>query len=106
MVDAGTRRLPLQRKIGAGLNASQFRRAVTDGAVKHFGLAESETIAGLTVRWPSGEQQTWNELPAGKLLRLVEGQVEGSVHMGLGYALSEDFPTYFGTNSFFDDCDP
>jgi aldehyde oxidoreductase len=24
---------------------------------------------------------------------LVEGQVEGSVHMGLGYALSEDFPT-------------
>ena len=23
---------------------------------------------------------------------LVEGQVEGSVHMGLGYALSEDFP--------------
>ena len=24
---------------------------------------------------------------------LVEGQIEGSVHMGLGYALSEDFPT-------------
>ena len=24
---------------------------------------------------------------------LVEGQVEGSVHMGLGYALSEDFPS-------------
>ncbi len=24
---------------------------------------------------------------------LVEGQVQGSVHMGLGYALSEDFPT-------------
>ena len=25
--------------------------------------------------------------------RLVEGQIEGAVHMGLGYALSEDFPT-------------
>jgi aldehyde oxidoreductase len=24
---------------------------------------------------------------------LCEGQVEGSVHMGLGYALTEDFPT-------------
>jgi xanthine dehydrogenase molybdenum-binding subunit len=24
---------------------------------------------------------------------LCEGQIEGSVHMGLGYALSEDFPT-------------
>ena len=26
VVDAGTRRLPLQRKVGAGLNLSQFRR--------------------------------------------------------------------------------
>ena len=25
--------------------------------------------------------------------QLCEGQIEGSVHMGLGYALSEDFPT-------------
>jgi xanthine dehydrogenase molybdenum-binding subunit len=25
--------------------------------------------------------------------RLCEGQIEGAVHMGLGYALSEDFPT-------------
>ena len=24
---------------------------------------------------------------------LCEGQIEGSVHMGLGYALTEDFPT-------------
>jgi len=34
---------------------------------------------------------------------LVEGQIEGSVHMGLGYALSEDFPadptTGFALNS-------
>ncbi len=30
---------------------------------------------------------------------LVEGQVEGAVHMGLGYALTEDFPTD-------DDCRP
>ncbi len=28
---------------------------------------------------------------------LVEGQVEGSVHMGLGYALTEEFPTDPGT---------
>ena len=25
--------------------------------------------------------------------RLCEGQIEGSVHMGLGYALTEDFPS-------------
>src|SRR5262245_27327003 len=41
VVDAGTRRLPLQRKVGAGLNLSQFRRALTEGTVRHVGLAES-----------------------------------------------------------------
>jgi CO/xanthine dehydrogenase Mo-binding subunit len=25
--------------------------------------------------------------------KLVEGQIEGAIHMGIGYALSEDFPT-------------
>jgi 2,4-diaminopentanoate dehydrogenase len=29
VVDAATRRLPLQRKVGAGLNLNQFRRALT-----------------------------------------------------------------------------
>ena len=41
VVDAGTRRLPLQRKVGAGLNLGQFRRAMTEGTVRHVGLLES-----------------------------------------------------------------
>jgi 4-hydroxy-tetrahydrodipicolinate reductase len=41
VVDAGSRRLPLQRKVGAGLNINQFRRAITEGSVRHVGLAES-----------------------------------------------------------------
>lgn len=41
IVDAGTRRLPLQRKVGAGLNLAQFRRALTEGSVRHVGLPES-----------------------------------------------------------------
>jgi 4-hydroxy-tetrahydrodipicolinate reductase len=41
VVDAATRRLPLQRKIGAGLNLNQFRRAMTEGTVRHVGLLES-----------------------------------------------------------------
>ena len=39
VVDARTRRLPLQRKVGAGLNLNQFRRAMTEGAVRHVGPA-------------------------------------------------------------------
>jgi xanthine dehydrogenase molybdenum-binding subunit len=35
---------------------------------------------------------------AGRIMNpaLFEGQVEGSVHMGLGYALTEDFPMKHG----------
>ena len=47
VVDAGARRLPLQRRVGAGLNLGQFRRAVTEGTVRHVGLVESaHMIAG------------------------------------------------------------
>jgi 4-hydroxy-tetrahydrodipicolinate reductase len=51
VVDAGTRRLPLQRKVGAGLNLSQFRRAVNDGSVRHHGLVESAQMIAAGLGW-------------------------------------------------------
>jgi hypothetical protein len=49
VVDAAARKLALQRRVGAGLNLGQFRRAVTDGTVRHVGLVESAHLiaAGL-----------------------------------------------------------
>jgi 2,4-diaminopentanoate dehydrogenase len=41
IVDAGTRRLPLQKKIGAGLSVEEFRARVKAGTIKHVGLPES-----------------------------------------------------------------
>src|SRR5271167_1143221 len=41
IVDAATRRLPLQKKIGAGLGVDQFRALVQAGTIKHVGLPES-----------------------------------------------------------------
>jgi 4-hydroxy-tetrahydrodipicolinate reductase len=41
IVDAGTRRLPLQKKVGAGLSVEEFRAKVQAGAIKHVGLPES-----------------------------------------------------------------
>ena len=46
VVDAAARKLPLQRRVGAGLNLAQFRRAVTDGSVRHVGLVESAHMVG------------------------------------------------------------
>lgn len=41
IVDAGQRRLPLQKKVGAGLTVEEFQKRVAEGSVKHVGLPES-----------------------------------------------------------------
>ena len=41
VVDAGKRREPLQRKIGAGMSVEEFRAKVKEGVIKHVGLPES-----------------------------------------------------------------
>jgi len=41
IVDASKRRLPLQKKIGAGLSVEEFRARVKEGTIKHVGLPES-----------------------------------------------------------------
>jgi 4-hydroxy-tetrahydrodipicolinate reductase len=51
IVDARTRRLPLQRKVGAGLNLAQFRRAITEGTVRHVGLLESAHMIASALGW-------------------------------------------------------
>lgn len=44
IVDASTRREPLQRKIGAGLSVEEFRRRVDEGRLGHLGLVESVAL--------------------------------------------------------------
>jgi hypothetical protein len=41
IVDASQRRLPLQKKIGAGMQCDEFREQVAAGKIKHHGLPES-----------------------------------------------------------------
>jgi 2,4-diaminopentanoate dehydrogenase len=41
VVDASKRRLPLQKKIGAGMTPEEFRAQVNAGVIKHHGLPES-----------------------------------------------------------------
>src|SRR5438067_5443145 len=44
--NASTRREPLQRKVGAGMTADEFRAAVAAGKIKHMGLRESLILVG------------------------------------------------------------
>jgi 4-hydroxy-tetrahydrodipicolinate reductase len=57
VVDASRRRLPLQKKIGAGLSPSEFEKKVAEGTIKHVGLPESVGLISLAMGWKVGEIQ-------------------------------------------------
>jgi 4-hydroxy-tetrahydrodipicolinate reductase len=57
VVDAARRRLPLQRKIGAGLSPDEFQSRVAEGTIKHVGLPESVGLIALAMGWKLGEIQ-------------------------------------------------
>lgn len=52
IVDASKRRLPLQKKIGAGLTVEEFKAKVKEGVIRHVGLPESVAMVadGLGLR--------------------------------------------------------
>jgi 4-hydroxy-tetrahydrodipicolinate reductase len=49
--DAGVRRLPLQRKVGAGLSLGEFEGLVQSGSVRHVGLPESVEAVAAAFGW-------------------------------------------------------
>ncbi len=57
VVDASRRRLPLQKKIGAGLSPQEFETKVAEGTIKHVGLPESVGLIALAMGWKLGEIQ-------------------------------------------------
>lgn len=50
-VNASTRRLSLQKKIGAGLSRTEFEKSVAEGTIKHVGLPESVGLIALAMGW-------------------------------------------------------
>lgn len=55
VVDAATRRRPLQEKVGAGLSPEQFEAAVHAGRVRHVGLRESTYLVAAGLGWRLGD---------------------------------------------------
>jgi 2,4-diaminopentanoate dehydrogenase len=51
VVDAGRRRGPLQRKVGAGLTVEQFSDGVRAGTIRHVGLPESLHMLATSLGW-------------------------------------------------------
>jgi len=110
VVDAGTRRLPLQRKVGAGLNLGQFRRAVTEGSVRHVGLPESVHMIAAALGWKLDRvDETLEPAVAPRdldteYLRIPAGAAAGIKQTARGYrdgelAISLDLQMYVGAES-------
>lgn len=110
VVDAGTRRLPLQRKVGAGLNLNQFRRALTEGSVRHVGLVESVHMIASGLGWKLQRVDETLE-PAiaprdldTEYLRIPAGAAAGIHQSARGYkdgelAISLDLQMFVGAES-------
>lgn len=89
--DAGKRRLPLQRKVGAGLSEAEFQKLVDAGSVRHVGLRESVEMIADAMGW---KLERVEETTAGvlakesvttKYLTVEPGQVAGVRQVGTGY---------------------
>jgi 2,4-diaminopentanoate dehydrogenase len=55
VVDASKRRLPLQKKIGAGMTPEEFHAQVKAGVIKHVGLPESVAMIADSLNLPVDE---------------------------------------------------
>jgi 4-hydroxy-tetrahydrodipicolinate reductase len=107
VVDASRRRLPLQRKVGAGLTPEAFEQRKRAGAFGHIGLRESLLLVAAGLGWPLErvEERLDPVIADGEVetphLRVRAGQVAGIHHTVRGYrngdeAIALDLKMYVG----------
>jgi len=93
--DARIRRLPFQRKIGAGLTPEQFARGVKAGTLRHVGFTESIHMIAKAVGWTLDSvrddiQPKLAQHPVeSEWLAVDTGCVCGIVQDGVGYVKRE-----------------
>ncbi len=112
--DAGKRRRPLQKKVGAGLSRAEFQELVDAGRVRHVGLRESLEMIADAMGWrlERVEETTAPVLSTRRVatdyLVVEEGQVAGVHQVGVGYvggkaAISLELRMYVGAEPEFDE---
>jgi hypothetical protein len=105
--DATSRRLPFQKKIGAGTTVEQFHRLVEAGTLRHVGLAECTAMIAEGLGWQLTRitdtiEPILAERRVGSQHLTVEpGQVAGVRQIGRGFmgdreVIGLDFQAYLG----------
>lgn len=109
IVDAGLRREPLQRKVGAGLTEAAFAEKKATGTFGHIGLRESLLLVADGLGWSFDTiEESLDPVVSKKdvetpFLRVEAGQVAGIHHAIVGYRhkkplLSLDLQMYVGAD--------
>lgn len=110
VVDAGKRRHPLQRKVGAGLTAVEFEERKASGTFGHIGLRESLLFVARGLAWKlDGIDERLRSIVADEdvetpYLRVERGQVAGIHQSVVGFAgerpvLTLDLKMYVGATN-------
>ena len=111
--DARVRRLPFQKKIGAGLTRDEFMEKVRDGSVRHVGLAESITMIADAFGWKLTkvaeeiQPKVADARVSSEFLTVEPGLVCGLVQDGVGYrgcepAIKLHMEAYLGAPESYD----
>ena len=96
VVDASKRRLPLQKKIGAGMSVEEFQEKVAAGVIKHHGLPESVAMVadglGLEVEEivETIQPMVAEEKVKTEFLEVAPGQAAGVHQIARGLGHGED----------------
>lgn len=95
IVNAAKRRLPLLKKVGAGISPDEFRSLVNQGKLGHIGLVESLWAVNDALGWQldqvkeSIDPQIASQPIETPLVRIEPGQVTGILHRAYGSSKGE-----------------
>lgn len=97
--DASPRRLPFQKKIGAGCTVEEFKKLAATGTLRHVGLTESIDMIAAGLNWQlsqvteSIEPVIAREQVKTQYLTVEAGQVAGVRQVGRGFKNREELIT-------------
>jgi len=115
VMNASTRRIPFQRKIGAGLTVKEFKKKIREKAITgHVGLEQSVAMIAGALRWQLDKIRVDPVKPviaeknvASEAIRVTRGQVAGLKQCAHGMVggkerITLDFQAYIGAEK---ECD-
>lgn len=94
--DAQFRRIPFQRKIGAGLSYDEFEKRKNEGSLRHVGLTESMQFIARQLGWTLDKTEDKIEPVVAEknleteALQIRSGQVAGIRQTGRGFVNGEE----------------